>query len=111
MLYHAHVYWQNESQHSEALQLRQKLVNLGCEVGTMHDRPIGPHPLPSYQVNYSSNNADAVEFVLASTSLDILLHEDTGDDMRDHTTGARWLGNELKLDLVWLTNYMKNKNG
>lgn len=40
--------------------------------------------------------------------LTILLHEDTGDDLRDHTEGTRWLGNELKLDLVWLENYVKN---
>lgn len=109
MLYHAHVYWQNESQHSEALHLRSMLVSLGCGVGTMHDKPIGPHPLPSYQVNYNSDNANIVECALAGTKLNILLHDDTGDDMRDHTVGARWIGNKLKLDLAWLENYVKNK--
>ena len=105
MRYHAHVYWQNEDQRDRALRLRPTLVELGCEVGTMWDRPIGPHPRASYQANYTAANDDAVESLLASTGLAVLLHEDTGDDMRDHTTGARWLGETLELDLVWLQNY------
>jgi aromatic ring-cleaving dioxygenase len=36
-----------------------------------------------------------------------LLHEDINDDVRDHTEGARWLGEPLQLDLVWLKNYNK----
>ena len=60
-----------------------------------------------YQVNYNSNIAEEVEELLAGTKLDILLHEDTGDDVRDHTEGARWLGNKLKLDLAWLEEYTR----
>lgn len=110
MRYHAHVYWHNEDQRRRSLDLRAQLTALGCELGRIMDRPIGPHPLPMYQVNYSSENSAAVEQLLAGTGLDILLHEDTGDDMRDHTVGARWIGQPLKLDLEWLENYQQGAN-
>ena len=107
MYYHAHVYWQNEDQRRKALYLRDELTSLGCGLGRIMEQPIGPHPLPMYQVNYSSLNAVDVEALLESSKLDVLLHEDTGDDLRDHTEGARWLGNKLKLDLGWLEEYTR----
>lgn len=110
MHFHAHVYWHNDDQQKLSLKLRKALNGLGCGLGRVMDYPVGPHPLPSYQVNYSSENAAAVESLLSHSGLDVLLHEDTGDDMRDHTEGARWLGHALKLDLKWLENYTRNKN-
>ena len=107
MYYHAHIYWQNEAQGFEALRLRQPLQQLGCQLGTIHDEPIGPHPHAMYQVNYNTNIAEEVEELLSKTKLDILLHEDTGDDLRDHTEGARWLGHKLKLNLEWLKEYVR----
>jgi DOPA 4,5-dioxygenase len=109
MQYHAHVYWQNEAQRREALLLRHPLAELGCQLGTIWDKAIGPHPLPMYQVNYNKDNAQKVESLLGATKLDILLHEDTGDDVRDHTTGARWIGNKLTLDIQWLRLYAEGK--
>lgn len=108
MHYHAHIYWQNENQRFDALNLRQPLKELGCRLGTVHDEPIGPHPCAMYQVNYNSNIAEQVEKLLSTTKLDILLHEDTGDDLRDHAEGARWIGNKLTLNLEWLKNYIRN---
>ena len=108
MYYHAHIYWSTPEQKNIAVRIRDQLSELECELGRVWDEPIGPHPLPMYQVNYSDTNKQAVEWLLKTTGLTILLHEDTGDDLRDHTEGTRWLGNELKLDLVWLENYVKN---
>ena len=109
MYYHAHIYWQNEDQRFEALHLRQPLQELGCHLGTKHEQAIGPHPYAMYQVNYNSNIAEEVEGLLSKTKLDILLHEDTGDDLRDHTEGARWIGHKLTLNLEWLENYVRGK--
>ena len=109
MKYHAHIYWHNEDQRRRALFLRFPLKELGCLLGSICEKPIGPHPQAMYQANYTSDNAQAVESLLAESGLDVLLHEDTGDDVRDHTQGARWLGNELKLDLVWLQQYTDGK--
>lgn len=108
MYYHAHIYWQNESQRFEALHLRQPLQELGCQLGRVWDEAIGPHPYAMYQVNYNSNIAEEVEELLSKTKLDILLHEDTGDDLRDHTEGARWIGNKLTLNLEWLEEYARS---
>lgn len=111
MLYHAHIYWQNESQRSEALKLRPLFSDLGCSLGTIWDKEIGPHPFPMYQVNYNSDIQESVEELFSTVKLDILLHEDTGDDLRDHTEGARWIGHKLKLDLEWLEDYVRKNNG
>ena len=109
MHYHAHVYWQNEAQRREALLLRQPLAELGCQLGRIWDEAIGPHPFAMYQVNYTDQNAGDVEQLLNTTKLDILLHEDTGNDVRDHTQGARWLGRKLTLNIEWLQTYAKEK--
>jgi DOPA 4,5-dioxygenase len=106
MHYHAHVYWLDEQQRHHALLLRASLMRLGYQVGTIWDIPIGPHPYPMYQVNYSDSVKEAVELTLAQSKLTVLLHEDTGDDIHDHTLGARWLGEPLELDLDWLREYV-----
>jgi len=102
MNFHAHVYWDTEEKKQSAIELREKLLTMGCSLGQIINHPIGPHPLPMYQVNYSSSNALEVETYLAEKQLTVLLHEDTGDHIKDHTKGARWIGRELKLNIKWL---------
>jgi aromatic ring-cleaving dioxygenase len=109
MQYHAHVYWQNEDQRRRALTLRQPLTELNCQLGRIWEEAIGPHPFAMYQVNYNSHNSAAVEQLLTEAGLDVLLHEDTGDDVRDHTKGARWLGHRHQLNIEWLREYARNK--
>ena len=108
MYYHAHIYWPTPEQRSTAINLREPLDKLDCELGRVWDKPIGPHPLPMYQVNYSDTNKKPVEWLLETTGLTILLHEDTGDDLRDHSEGIRWLGKKLDLNLKWLEEYVKD---
>lgn len=107
MYYHAHVYWSTHEQRAVALGIRDQLAKLDCGLGRVWDQAIGPHPLPMYQVNYCTSIQESVEALLQSTGLTVLLHEDTGDDLRDHTTGTRWLGETLKLDLEWLEEYVR----
>ena len=111
MDYHAHVYWRNEAEREQAAAMRAHFVAHGYEVGSMHDQPIGPHPLPSFQIIYDSGNQAQVESHLETlrNHLSVLLHEAINDDVRDHTEGARWLGQELALDLEWLDNYTRRK--
>ena len=109
MNYHVHVYWTDHKQKEQALRIRNLLNELDCDLGRVMDQPIGPHPLPMYQANYTSDNQNAVERMLEEEhgDLSILLHEDTGDDLHDHTEGVRWLGEPLNLDLVWLEEYQR----
>lgn len=110
MYYHAHVYWSNPEQREVAVGIRDQLTALDCSLGRVWDQVIGPHPLPMYQVNYCTTIQQSVESLLKSTGLTVLLHEDTGDDLRDHTQGARWLGQELQLDLIWLEEYIRGSH-
>lgn len=111
MDYHAHIYWASPEQRDQALQIRETLKGLGCKVGQVHEVPIGPHPLPMFQVAYNSNMQDSVEELLVTMrqDLSVLLHESINDDVRDHTEGARWFGEKLSLDLVWLDEYTKGR--
>lgn len=112
MEYHAHIYWSTPEQRDQALKIRETLVDLGCQVGRVHDEPIGPHPLSMFQAVYDSSNQDVVENLLVDMrgGLSVLLHESVNDDVRDHTEGARWLGEQLQLDLVWLEEYTKTRH-
>lgn len=111
MHYHAHIYWNNNEERDIALSIREDLIQLGCQLGRVHDIAIGPHPLAMYQVNYDDGNKKLIEQLLISKSngISILLHEDTGDDIHDHTEGVRWINNPLPLDIEWLEEYVKNK--
>jgi len=103
MKYHAHVYWGNSNERKIAMRARASLEREVCSLGRIWDKPIGPHPLPMYQVMYDSASRSDIEPLLASFDLSILLHEDIGvDHVRDHTDGARWLGNPLALKLDFL---------
>ena len=111
MYYHAHIYWSDDDGREIALKLRPYLKSIGCQLGTVHDKPIGPHPLPMYQINYHDRVSSVVEKFLRNNcgNLSVLLHEDTGDDIKDHTVGVRWIGKPVVLDIAWLEEYTKNK--
>ncbi|MAV01761.1 MAG: 4,5-dioxygenase [Rhodobacteraceae bacterium] len=102
MNYHAHIYWKSEEEREIALSLRLNLHDSGCGLGRIKNIPVGPHPFPMYQVMYEGNIKECVEQYLHKNckSLSILLHEDIGENhKRDHTEGARWIGQKLDLNL------------
>ncbi len=105
MDYHAHVYWLTPEERETALSLHFQLEEWGCKIGRVWDQPIGPHPLPMYQVLYNSSNAHLVEDFLSKHrgTCSVLLHESILDDLRDHTEGTRWLGTPLELKLDFFT--------
>ena len=112
MEYHAHIYWWNQRHREIAMQMRAELERIGGQVGAVHDIPIGPHPHAMFQVVYDSQNQQLIEDTINTMrqDLSVLLHESINDDVRDHTLGARWLGKELELDLVWLQKYVDERN-
>lgn len=106
MNYHAHVYWKNDTERALAISLRTSFQLLECGLGAIHDKPIGPHPLPMYQIMYDSSNQIEVEALLSTQPMSVLLHEDIGiDHVRDHTDGARWINEPLTLDLKFLEHF------
>ena len=99
--YHAHVYFEQESL-DFATELCEKAANLfTLKMGRVHQKPIGPHPMWSCQITFSS--IDFEQFILwledNRQGLNVLVHALTGDNLQDHTEYAYWLGNEIELSL------------
>ena len=101
MNYHAHIYWTDQISRAMAIGMREHLDELGCTLGPIRDRRVGPHALPMYQAEYHDLIQPDVEAFLSENAdgISILLHEDTGQHLADHTTGARWIGIPLALDI------------
>ena len=101
--WHAHVYFDVASR-QEALQLRQAAeAQLAgkLEMGRFHEKPVGPHPMWSYQMAIGTAEFARVIGWLALNhgTLDVLVHPNTGDPLRDHRDAALWIGASHKLIL------------
>lgn len=100
--FHAHIYFEPAQQSSaEALYLAIHTLMLPrVRLGLFHFRLVGPHSLPMFTVMFEeAEKFEFIQFLQRNRSeLSILIHEDTGDDYRDHTQGAEWLGNPLAIN-------------
>lgn len=100
--YHAHVYYQSMEQRQLAAEIRASVADrFNVELGRWRDQPVGPHPLPMYQVAFDKSLLSELLPWLMSVRgpLSILVHCSTRcDDLRDHTAGAIWLGPQLQLN-------------
>lgn len=102
--FHAHIYYEPETRES-AEKLSMSITNaLGPKLrysGKLIDRPVGPHPVPMFEIDFAKERfGEVVMFlVLNHGSHDVLIHPETGDDLRDHTAHALWLGTPRALDL------------
>jgi DOPA 4,5-dioxygenase len=64
----------------------------------MHDRGVGPHPKPQFEVQFLASALPNIVPMLKVTGLSALVHPLTDDDLADHTTLAEWIGEPLPLD-------------
>ena len=101
--WHAHVYFDAASRDS-AWALRQVIATqFGAlvELGRFHERPVGPHPRWSYQLAFApAQFAEVLPWLaLNHGDLDVFVHPNTGDQLRDHRDSAVWLGRSWPLDL------------
>jgi DOPA 4,5-dioxygenase len=74
---------------------------LGLHGGSVHDRPVGPHTQPMFQVlvpNEALASA-ATWLALNRDGLVVLLHPETGDHRADHTRHALWMGAVLDVNV------------
>jgi DOPA 4,5-dioxygenase len=73
-------------------------------MGRFHERPVGPHPMWSYQIAFAPAAFDEVVPWLALNrgALDVFVHPNTGDELADHRDRAIWLGRSYTLDLAVL---------
>lgn len=102
MQYHAHIYFKlDEANQAQALYAQAKgLPNAPFTVWRLFTKNVGPHPLPMFEIHFNDQTrAQAVEWIENHRGhFSVLVHEDTGDDHRDHTTNVRWLGTPLPID-------------
>ena len=104
--WHAHVYYERSSWNA-AESLHQRLNDMlkhgTCEglvlVGHMYEEGVGPHPLPQFEIQFYEFAVPRITGILAATGLTSLIHPLTDDDLADHTTLARWLGEPIPLDV------------
>ncbi len=98
--YHAHVYYPDEAARAEAATLREAVAErFDTELGRWRDEPVGPHPIPMYQIKFGTETfATLVPWLqLHHGSLSVLIHPETGNHLADHTGYALWLGRQLAL--------------
>ncbi len=105
--WHAHIYFDAASRDA-ALALRQRIEQALAgrfEMGRFHERPVGPHPMWSYQLAFAAEQfAPMVSWLtLNHGELYVFIHPNTGDELRDHRDSALWLGRSHTLDLAALS--------
>ena len=99
--YHAHIYFEDANRDHAAAIRETMAQRFDVEMGRWHDKPVGPHSRPMYQVSFSNGVfADIIPWLMVNHGdLAVLIHPRTGDDLPDHTDYALWLGEKLDLDL------------
>ena len=101
--YHAHIYY-DLAERPAAAALRDDFTRDPAIlfVGAMTDRAVGPHPIAQYEVHFLARSQDAVIAAIEPTGLRALVHPLTDDDLADHTSLARWIGEPIDLDVTVL---------
>ncbi len=103
--YHAHVYYRDPDERARAAVLRDAVDGqFDVALGRWRDTPVGPHPLPMYQVSFAADTFAAILpwLMLNRHGLTILIHPVTGDDVADHREHPFWMGETLALDIGFL---------
>lgn len=100
--YHAHIYYPDEEARAWAGELREAIQERwDVRMGRWRDRPVGPHPVPMYQVAFEPHLFEEIVpwLMLNRRGLVVLVHPETGDDVEDHDVNPLWLGEKLDLDI------------
>ncbi len=100
--YHAHIYYPDPASRERAAVIREAVdSHFDVHLGRWRDQPVGPHPVPMYQVAFAPDQFDRLVpwLMLNRAGLVVFVHPETGDDLADHSDHAVWLGEKLTLDL------------
>lgn len=99
--YHAHIYFSGAEERRAAEALREEIAQrFAVLIGRWHDRLVGPHTRPMYQVAFApAEFARLVPWLMLNRrGLAVLIHPDTGRPQADHLVHAMWLGEILGID-------------
>jgi aromatic ring-cleaving dioxygenase len=97
--YHAHIYYSAEER-AAAEALRHQLAGNSniAFAGRLTDDAVGPHPIAQFEVHFRAAALSTVLPILEASGLRALVHPLTDDDLADHTSLARWIGEPFALD-------------
>ena len=98
--YHAHIYFRDGAEREVAMAIRQAISErFAVALGRVHDRLVGPHTAPMYQVAFNVEDfARLLPWLMLNRGgLSILLHPNTRFQKEDHLTTSFWLGDRLPL--------------
>lgn len=104
--WHAHVYF-DAATRDAAWTLREAIETRfgdALQMGRFHERLVGPHPMWSYQLAFPRERfVEIVEWLtLNHGALDLFVHPNTSDGLRDHRDAAVWIGRSHTLNLAAL---------
>ncbi|WP_439134420.1 DOPA 4,5-dioxygenase family protein [Pseudomaricurvus sp.] len=99
--YHAHVYFDASTAEQARTLCNTIKETFDLPVGRFHEKLVGPHPCWSCQITFGTRDFDAfISWLDANRNgLTIFVHGLTGDDVKDHTDYAYWLGQGVELNL------------
>jgi DOPA 4,5-dioxygenase len=112
--YHAHIYWTSPAERERALHIRRWLgERFVVQLGSVHDRAVGPHAVPMYQVAFTPDVLSSLLpwLMLNRLGLSVLVHPNTGRARDDHLVHALWLGEPLALNADTLPNSLEDGGG
>ena len=95
--YHAHVYFDAQTVERARAPCQQAGALFGVKVGRVHEKLVGPHPRWSCQLSFERSQFDRLIPWLEAQrqGMTVFVHGLTGEDLKDHTTHATWLGEEV----------------
>ncbi|KAF8182137.1 DOPA-like domain-containing protein [Mycena galopus ATCC 62051] len=96
-----HVYYSlTEEAHARDLHTRISAEFPEFRIYKFWDRPVGPHPIPMFEVNTFTPHQTGALFswlVVNRGPCSVLIHPNTNDELADHSTLATWMGTPLTL--------------
>ena len=99
--FHAHVYFDAQTKEQARALCEEAKGLFSIKMGRVHERNVGPHPRWSCQLAFAPDRFGEVIPWLAinRNQLVVFGHPETGDDIKDHTEHAMWMGELLPLEL------------
>jgi DOPA 4,5-dioxygenase len=101
--YHAHLYYDETSiEVARHVRLLAKETFPDLELGNLHTNAVGPHPTWSTQLAFEPFLLPMILpwLMINRRQLTVFIHPLTGNDYRDHTDLAMWMGRQVSLNLA-----------